>query len=37
MELVANEGTYPLLGVGMLLGLELVVNYRTLQLTFDVA
>ncbi len=37
LEVVANAGTHPLLGVGLLLGLELCVNYRTLQLTLDVA
>ncbi|MBM81105.1 MAG: hypothetical protein CMJ78_10985 [Planctomycetaceae bacterium] len=37
LEVVANEGTYPLLGVGLLLGLELCVNYSTLQLTLEVA
>jgi clan AA aspartic protease len=36
LEVVANEGDYPLLGVGLLLGLELRVNYHTLELTLDV-
>ncbi len=35
LEVVANEGDYPLLGVGLLLGLELRVNYHTLELTLD--
>ena len=33
LEVVANDGEYPLLGVGLLLGLELRANYRTLELT----
>jgi clan AA aspartic protease len=28
LEVVANDGEYPLLGVGLLLGLELTVNYN---------
>lgn len=35
LEVVANDGDYPLLGVGLLLGLELRVNYHTLELTLD--
>jgi clan AA aspartic protease len=35
LEVVANDGDYPLLGVGLLLGLELRVNYRTLQLALN--
>lgn len=33
LEVVANDGDYPLLGVGMLRGFELRANYRTLQLS----
>ena len=33
LEVVANDGDYPLLDVGLLLGLELRVNYHTLELT----
>lgn len=36
LEVVANDGEYPLLGVGLLLGLELRANYRTLDLTLNV-
>lgn len=36
LEVVANDGEYPLLGVGLLLGLELRANYRTLELTLSV-
>lgn len=32
LEVVSNEGRFPLLGVGLLLGLELRVNYQTLEL-----
>jgi clan AA aspartic protease len=35
LEVVANEGDYPLLGVGLLLGLELRANYHTLELALD--
>ncbi len=35
LEVVANEGDYPLLGVGLLLGLELRANYHSLELTLD--
>ncbi len=33
LEVVANDGDYPLLGVGLLLGLELRVNYHTMDVT----
>lgn len=36
LEVVANDGDYALLGVGLMLGLELRANYRTLKLTLDV-
>lgn len=36
LEVVANQGEYPLLGVGLLLGLELRANYHTHELTLDV-
>lgn len=36
LEVVANEGDYPLLGVGLLLGLELRANYLTLEMTLGV-
>jgi clan AA aspartic protease len=29
LEVVANEGQYPLLGVGLLLGLDVHISYRT--------
>ncbi len=32
LEVIANDGEYPLLGVGLLLGLELRVDYRNLRL-----
>ncbi len=32
LEIIANDGKCPLLGVGLLLGLELRINYRNLQL-----
>ena len=35
LEVIANEGAYPLLGVGLLLGLELRVDYRNLKLTLQ--
>ena len=35
LEVVANDGEYPLLGVGLLLGLELRVNYHTLELALN--
>ena len=37
LEVIANEGEYPLLGVGLLLGLELRVDYRNLRLTLEPA
>ncbi|MDA7504093.1 clan AA aspartic protease [Planctomicrobium sp.] len=33
LEVVANDGEYPLLGVGLLIGMELRVNYATLNLS----
>lgn len=33
LEVIANDGEYPLLGVGMLLGLELCIDYRNLRLS----
>ncbi len=35
LEVVANEGDYPLLGVGLLLGLELRANYHTMELDLN--
>lgn len=35
LEVVANDGDFPLLGVGLLLGLELRVNYHTMQLELN--
>lgn len=35
LEVVANEGDYPLLGVGLLLGLELRANYHTMELELN--
>ncbi len=32
LEIIANDGECPLLGVGLLLGLELRVDYRNLQM-----
>jgi len=32
LEVVANDGACPLLGVGLLLGLELRINYHTMAL-----
>ncbi|MEM6362971.1 MAG: hypothetical protein AAF745_00990 [Planctomycetota bacterium] len=37
LEVIANDGEYPLLGVGLLLGLELRVDYRNLNLTLEPA
>jgi clan AA aspartic protease len=31
LEVVANDGEFPLLGVGLLLGLELTINYHTME------
>jgi clan AA aspartic protease len=33
LEVIANDGEAPLLGVGMLLGLELRATYRTMELS----
>lgn len=33
LEVVANDGQYPLLGVGLLLGLDLRINYRSAEVT----
>ena len=33
LEVVANEGEFPLLGVGLLMGLDLHISYRTGELT----
>jgi len=33
LEVIANDGDYPLLGVGLLLGMELVIDYRNLKLS----
>ena len=35
LEVVANDGDYPLLGVGMLAGLELRVNYLSRELKLN--
>lgn len=35
LEVIANDGEYPLLGVGLLLGLELRVDYRNLKLMLE--
>jgi clan AA aspartic protease len=32
LEIIANDGEYPLLGVGLLLGLELRIDYGNLKL-----
>lgn len=32
LEIISNDGEYPLLGVGLLLGLELRIDYRNLKL-----
>ena len=37
LEVIANDGEYPLLGVGLLLGLELLVDYRNLKLKLEPA
>jgi len=36
LEVIANDGDYPLLGVGLLLGLELRANYHTMELVLSV-
>ena len=33
LDVVANDGEYPLLGVGLLIGMELRANYATLRLS----
>ncbi len=33
LEVIANDGDFPLLGVGLLLDLDLRINYHTLELT----
>lgn len=35
LEVVANDGDHPSLGVGLLFGLELRVNYHTLELKLN--
>jgi len=35
LEVIANDGEYPLLGVGLLLGHDLHVSYRTGEITID--
>ena len=35
LEVIANDGDYPLLGVGLLLGLELRANYHTMELVLS--
>lgn len=35
LEVVANDGEQPLLGVGLLLGLDLHVSYRTGEITIN--
>ena len=35
LEVIANEGDIPLLGVGLLLGKELRVDYRNLRLSLE--
>lgn len=37
LEIIANDGDYPLLGVGLLLGLELRIDYRSRKLTLEPA
>ena len=37
LEVIANEGDIPLLGVGLLLGKELRVDYRNLRLSLELA
>lgn len=34
-EIVANDGEFPLLGVGLLVGHELKINYRSGEITID--
>ena len=35
LEVVANEGEYPLLGVGLLAGLDLHISYRSGEITIE--
>ena len=35
LEVIANDGDYPLLGIGLLLGLELRANYYTMDLVLS--
>ena len=35
LEVIANEGEIPLLGVGLLLGKDLRVDYRNLKLSLE--
>jgi clan AA aspartic protease len=35
LEVVANDGEYPLLGVGLLIGRDLRINYRAGAVTID--
>jgi clan AA aspartic protease len=35
LEVVANEGEYPLLGVGLLLGRDLRISYRSGEITIE--
>ncbi len=35
LEVVANEGEYPLLGVGLLLGHDLHISYRSSEITIE--
>ena len=36
LEVIANHGDYPLLGIGLLLGLEMRANYHTMELELNV-
>jgi clan AA aspartic protease len=35
LEVVANDGEYPLLGVGLLMGLDLHISYRSGEITIE--
>lgn len=35
LEVIANDGDYPLLGVGLLLGRDLHISYRSAEITID--
>lgn len=35
LEVIANKGEFPLLGIGLLLGLELRANYHTMDLVLS--